>query len=164
MVIWSMVPWVAAAAGPEMVPLPSIEVVGQQVATAPIALREGGTFDLAERRGRVVVVSFWASWCGPCRLELPALSEYAATRKDVDFIAVNVDRQTSAAEGFLWTVHVSLPIAWDTEAAMLGEFGVLSMPTTFVVDASGVVRHKKVGYSQERGLTELVGYIDEVTK
>jgi thiol-disulfide isomerase/thioredoxin len=153
-----------ARAEPEMIPVEALEVVGQTASTFELPLREGGTFELASHRGRVVVVSFWASWCGPCRLELPALSALAATRADVTFVAVNVDRQRADAEKFLRAVPVTVPVAFDNESLALGDFSVMSMPTTFVIDAEGVVRHRKVGFSQERGLTELIGYIDGVQR
>ncbi len=154
----------AAFAAPEMIPLDAVEVVGHAAPKLDLRLADGSPYDLAKHRGRVVVVSFWASWCGPCRLELPALTELAAQRKDIDFIAVNVDRRRADAERFLKSVPVGVPLAYDSEAAALGEFLVLSMPTTFVIDPKGVVYKKKVGFSKEKGLTELIGFIDEAKK
>jgi thiol-disulfide isomerase/thioredoxin len=154
----------AAFAEPEMIPLEAVEIVGHDAPPIELKLREGGSFKLEEHRGRVVVLSFWASWCGPCRLELPALSEYAATRNDVDIIAINVDRKQPEAERFLKGVKVTLPIVWDPDALMLGEFAVMSMPTSFVIDKHGKVHARKIGFSQEKGLTELIGYIDEASR
>jgi thiol-disulfide isomerase/thioredoxin len=150
----------AAMAAPEMIPVDAVDVVGHP-ATLDAPLGDGKTFDISKHHGRVVVVSFFASWCGPCRAELPALAAYAKTRPDVDFVAVNVDRQRPQAEAFLRSVPVDLPIAYDTDAAILGDFGVISMPTTFVVDPKGIVAFKKIGYSAEKGMTELSGYIDQ---
>jgi len=163
MMLW----WVAAfawAKPPEMIPVEAMEPQVLHAAPLSLPLRGGGNFDLESHRGRVVVLSFWASWCAPCRLELPALSEYAKSRTDVDFIAINVDRTQPAAEKFLRQVNVGLPIAFDPNAIFMGKYGVTSMPTTFVIGKSGDVFNKKVGYSQENGLTELIGYIDGASR
>lgn len=144
-----------AHAAPEMIPPEAMEVVGHGGSDFTLPLRSGGTFKLSDHRGKVVVLSFWASWCGPCRLELPALSAFATQHPETTFLAVNVDKDPSAAERFLSNLDVKLPIAFDADAVALGAYGVSSMPTMFVVDRKGQVAFQKVGYGQEKGLAEL---------
>ena len=153
-----------ALAAPEMIPLDAMEIVGHPAPSVDLTLADGSKFNFTRHKGRVLVLSFFASWCGPCRLELPELTRLAAERKDVDFLAVNVDRRRVDAEKFLRSVQVGLPIAYDTDARALGEFMAMSMPTTYVIDPKGNVFSKKVGFSKEKGLTELIGYIDEAQK
>ncbi len=151
----------AAYAGPpEMIPMEALEIVGHPAPQFQLPLRDGGTFDLGAQKGKVVVMSFWASWCGPCRAELPAMTELAKTRTDVTWIAVNVDRQRADAEKFLKAVNVGLPIALDNDSSALGDYMVMSMPTSFVVAPDGTVAYKKIGYSAEKGFTELITAID----
>jgi thiol-disulfide isomerase/thioredoxin len=156
--------WSAAYAGPEMIPMAAYEIVGQPAPGFVLDERGGGSFDLSKHQGRVVVISFWASWCGPCRGELPAMSAVATTRTDVDWIAVNVDRHPQDTTAFLSKVDVGIPIAWDSAGQALGDYGVLSMPTSFVIDKHGVVAFKKIGFSQEKGLTELMTQVDAAVK
>lgn len=152
----------SALAAPEMIPAEAMEVVGHPAADLVVALRDGGTFSLAEQRGRPVVVSFWASWCGPCRAELPALTAFAKERPDVTFLALNVDRDRADAEKFLAAVAVGVPVAFDPEATTMGAYGVMSMPTSFLIDAKGVVRWQRVGFNREKGMSELQAALKEL--
>lgn len=144
-----------AYAEPEMIPPEAMEDVGHAATDFEVPLKGGGTFKLSAHSGRRVVVSFWASWCGPCRAELPALSKLAASYPNVDFLALNVDRERKAADGFLDKVAVTLPIAYDQQAVTMGNFGVTSMPTIFLIAADGTVALKHVGYGAEHGFTDL---------
>ena len=144
-----------AAAAPEMIPLESLEIVGRSAPTFELEMLDGESFDLESHRGKPIVLSFWASWCGPCRYELPALQVFAAAHPEVDVFAVNVDRHPAAAQKFLRTVKVDLPIIWDPDSLALGQYDVLSMPTLFLLDKNLTVKWKKVGFSREKGLTEL---------
>jgi thiol-disulfide isomerase/thioredoxin len=115
---------------------------------------------LEAQRGQTVVLSFWASWCGPCRLELPALSDLQKERPDLKIFAVNVDRDPRLARKFLSQVNVELPIVWDPESVALGQYEVLSMPTLFLLDENLTLKFRKTGFSKENGLTELLEALD----
>lgn len=148
--------WLAsAAAAPEMIPLQDIDLVGRTAPDIEAPLLDGGEFSLAAQRGKTVVLSFWASWCGPCRQELPALEALAKARGDIEVFAVNVDRDPALARRFLSQVTIDLPIVMDPESAALGLYEVLSMPTMFLVDRNGTVKFRKTGFSQANGLAEL---------
>ena len=151
-------------AAPEMIPIEDIDLKGRAAPSFSLPLFEGGTVDLEKLRGKPVVLSFWASWCGPCRFELPELSRIKPLYPDVHFLAVNVDRDKKSAQRFLSKVKFSLPIAWDNEALILGEYAVISMPTMVLIDEKGTVQYTKVGYSREKKLVELEGKIKELLK
>jgi thiol-disulfide isomerase/thioredoxin len=149
-----------AAAGPEMIPLEVFEAARRAApeagaAAVEIPLRDGSTFRLAEHAGSPVLLTFWASWCGPCRLELPALSAWSQQHPEVHVVAVNVDRTRPPAERFLQSVLVGLPVAFDPEAKHLGQYGAISMPTMFLFDGRGQLAWQHTGYSQEKGFAEL---------
>jgi len=158
-----VIAWFAALdahAAPEMIPLEVFQAA--QNPPAPkgpadleLPLRGGDRFSLAAHRGHPVLLTFWASWCGPCRAELPALTQWATTHPDVTVVSVNVDRSQAPAERFLQSVQFSLPVAFDPDAKELGQYGVTSMPTMFLFDRSGAMAWQHSGYSQERGFSEL---------
>lgn len=156
-----------ASAYPEMIPLEEVSLVGRAAPEVDLKTLDGGQFLLSESAGRPVVLAFWASWCGPCRKEMPALVTLQQERADVQIVMVNVDRDLRDARRFLSQIGLSsddAEIALDNEALALGAYGVMSMPTTFLVDGSGVVRFHKVGYSSEKGLAELEAALAEVTR
>jgi thiol-disulfide isomerase/thioredoxin len=145
----------AALAGPEMIPEKDVELLGRTAPSFTAQNDDGAEFTLDSTRGKPVILSFWASWCGPCRQELPALAELQTKRDDVVIYAVNVDRERGKAKKFLAQVKFDLPIVWDNNAEALGQYDVMSMPTMFLLDSQGTVKWRKTGFSRENGLTEL---------
>jgi thiol-disulfide isomerase/thioredoxin len=164
----TLIAWLATAAaqtpgaGPEMIPLDQIDLVGRAAPPFELELMSGGTFSLEAQRGKPVILSFWASWCGPCRQELPALSQLQKERPDLAIFAINVDRTPADARRFLAQVQVDLPVVWDPNSLSLGQYDVLSMPTMFLLDRNLTVKFRKTGYSQENGLKELLAALEGV--
>lgn len=147
-------------AAPEMIPVEVFEAARSArpddgASAMEIPLRDGGTFRLAEHRGAPVVLTFWASWCGPCRAELPMLSAWAKARPGVSVVAVNVDRAREPAERFMASVRFDLPVAFDPDAEHLGRYGVESMPTMFLYDRKGELAWRNTGFSRETGFGDL---------
>lgn len=140
---------------PEMIPETPMDLVGRTAPEFTAETDDKASFSLETTRGKPVVLSFWASWCGPCRQELPALAELQKTRSDVVIYAVNVDRRRQDAAKFLKSVSFDLPILWDNNAEALGQYDVMSMPTMFLLDSKGTVKWRKTGFSKANGLKEL---------
>jgi thiol-disulfide isomerase/thioredoxin len=125
----------------------------------------GATTSLESLRGKVVYVDFWASWCGPCRLSFPVLDElykeFAAQGFEV--LAINVDEVEDEALEFLQEVPVSYRTVRDDSGATPQAYGILGMPTGFLVDRQGVVRKVHQGFRKSDGeklrgeLIELLG-------
>ena len=156
-----------AHAYPEMIPLEEATLVGRSAPPVDLSTISGEHFSLEGARGEVVVLSFWASWCGPCRNELPALKALQAELSDepVRIVLVNVDKDSRDAKRFLSQIGISsqeMVVAMDHDAIALGSYGVMSMPTLFLIDGNGTVKLRKVGYSTEKGLAELTAAIEEV--
>jgi cytochrome c biogenesis protein CcmG, thiol:disulfide interchange protein DsbE len=107
------------------------------------------TFDLAEARGRVVVLNFWASWCKPCEAEAPILEGiargYRARGADVVVVGVDVEDLRASAERFIDRFDVSYPNVRDSGDATKLRFQVGQLPETFVIDAEGRIALKHIG-------------------
>ena len=115
----------------------------------PLLVRElrGGEFDLARERGRVVLVSFWATWCSPCHAEMPVLQAFYRRyhRRGVVLIAVSVDESASLARVRAALHGFTYPAALARVARQDG-FGMpLAVPMTYVIDARGIVRERLLG-------------------
>ena len=110
--------------------------------------RDGGTVQLSSLKGQVVMINFWATWCGPCRQEMPLLEQLQAKYEPLGFtlLGVNVETDSAAASAWLKGVPVSFPILFDTKNAVAEQFGVMGMPSSVFVDREGRVRHVHRGY------------------
>lgn len=122
--------------------------------TAPVlnhpVLEDGAPLSLESYRGKVIYLDFWASWCAPCAISLPVLDalgdEFGADRFQV--VAVNVDRDPRRAEDFLAKRPVGYPSVTDPEGKLPVQFGVETMPTSFLIDQKGVIRHVHRGFRE----------------
>lgn len=106
--------------------------------------------------GHVVMVDFFASWCGPCRKSFPWMIELAPALHDDGFriIAVNVDRNPKLADDFLARYEVPFPVVRDPEGSLAKRFGLEVMPTSFVFDRTGALAFRHEGF-HEKGADEL---------
>jgi peroxiredoxin len=110
--------------------------------------RGGGTLSLDQLKGQVVLLNFWASWCGPCRQEMPLLEGiYKKYHKlGVTLVGVNVEPDAKAANAALEKTPVSFPILYDPDSKVSQLYNVASMPSTVIIDRSGKVRLLHHGY------------------
>lgn len=108
---------------------------------------EGQPWSLAQQRGKAVVLNFWASWCEPCRAELPSLELLDATLGPQGLIVVTVNfRETDAAlKRFMDQMPLSLPVLRDADGLVSRAFGVRVFPTTVLIDKAGRARASVVG-------------------
>lgn len=110
--------------------------------------KENGNIRLSEQRGNIVMVNFWASWCGPCREELPKMEALYQEYQDMGFeiLAVNVDDEVSKADVLLNDIEVSFPVLYDTAGDVSKLYDVSAMPTTVIIDRDGNQRLVHLGY------------------
>jgi peroxiredoxin len=111
---------------------------------------DGTTVSLADYRGKKVVVSFWASWCGPCRMEMPVLRAfYEKNHKlhdNFEILAVSLDDNRRDPEEYAESLKLSFPVLLDLDSATGKAYGAESIPTLYVIDESGTVRYGQVGF------------------
>ena len=115
----------------------------------------GDNVRLSEYRGQVVLINFWASWCGPCRQEMPELEAIHRKYADLGFtvFGVNVEQDRAMADRVLRDIPVSFPILFDDDNRVSELYGVDAMPVTVLVDRGGAIRYLHRGYKP--------GYEDE---
>ena len=124
-------------------------------ATAAAALEAGDPLPpldaLESVRGRVAYVDFWASWCGPCRVSMPALDALYRKHGSRGFAVVGVNKDVDATERkrVLERVPVSFPTTGDADDRVARAFGVKAMPSGYLVDRRGIVRHVHRGFTAE---------------
>jgi thiol-disulfide isomerase/thioredoxin len=109
---------------------------------------EGQNLRLSEHLGEVVLINFWATWCGPCRQEMPLLDElYAKYRlAGLVLMSVNIDETQEPAMEMARTLKVSYPVLFDARKDVSRAYDVGTMPLTVLVDREGVVRYISEGY------------------
>ncbi len=114
-------------------------------------LFDGSVINLSDYRGEVVVLNFWASWCGPCRWEMPAFErmyqEYGD--KGVMFVGVAISDDPANAQAFADEVGVTYPIGADFAGRIARVYRPTTMPTTFFIDREGVIRRRLVSVANE---------------
>ncbi len=109
---------------------------------------EGQNLRLGEQRGRVVLVNFWATWCGPCRQEMPHLNKLYDKYKSSGFVllGVNVDEDTRQAAGVASKLGVKFPVLPDSDKRVSKQYDLSAMPSTVLIDRDGRVRYLHRGY------------------
>jgi peroxiredoxin len=105
---------------------------------------------LSDLKGQVVLINFWASWCGPCRQEMPVLEQIYKQYKSAGFtlLGVNVEPKSADAVGFLKATPVTFPILFDTESKVSTLYEVQGMPSTVILDRQGKVRYVHRAYKK----------------
>lgn len=108
----------------------------------------GNNLRLSEHRGQVVMINFWASWCGPCRQEMPVLDELQQRYSKAGFtvLGVNVEQDSGQAVQLLQGMNLSFPILFDPKSVVSKLYDVRAMPSTVMIDRDGNMRYLHRGY------------------
>ena len=121
-----------------------------------LATLDGGTFRLSAQVGQPVVVNFWATWCPPCRAELPAFEEVYKNNRDKGLIVVGVDvgEAPEVIAEYIKQTALTFPIALDTSGEVTELFRIQGMPTTFFVGRDGKIKDTVIGGPQTKAAIE----------
>ncbi|MNW33479.1 Thiol-disulfide oxidoreductase ResA [compost metagenome] len=128
---------------------------GQRLPSMILKGLNGKTYDVGATRNKALVISFWASWCDPCRLEAPMLNElYSKYKDDVDVYGINVTRydRLEDVQKFSRSLDLQFPILLDEQGALFERFGGVAFPTHVMVDHHGQVREIIIGMLSEQEL------------
>jgi thiol-disulfide isomerase/thioredoxin len=139
---------VAAAAG-DLYAAAGVQPVRDQAHAPAFVLNtlEGQPLDSASLRHKVIMVNFWATWCGPCKDELPSLQRLKQSFKAEEFelLAITTDQQREAIVGFVRSLGLAFPILLDEAKDVSAAFGVRGLPTTFLIGKDGRLLARAVG-------------------
>ena len=138
------------AAGLDVLPVADRAIVKLGEPAPNFQLRDlnGHLIMLSDLRGKVVLLNFWATWCGPCRVEMPAMEQLYRMfqRKDFEILAVSTDAQGVAiTRPFQQENRLTFPILHDPDYRVGLTYGARSLPMTFLIDRLGVIRHQVFG-------------------
>jgi peroxiredoxin len=108
----------------------------------------GSNLRLREQRGQVVMLNFWATWCGPCRREMPHLNRIYGKYRPAGFLllGVNVDEDPANARGLANKLGVQFPVLFDSKQSVSRMYDLSTMPSTVIIDRDGRVRYIHLGY------------------
>jgi peroxiredoxin len=119
----------------------------------------GETVKLSNLKGKKVMLNFWATWCPPCKAEMPAMEQFSKQMdKDVVILAVNIDPQLDV-KGFVEENKITFPIPLDVDDKVNGIYQVLSIPTTYFIDSKGLIQNKFIG---EMKLEDMKDFINKL--
>lgn len=124
-----------------------------------------GPVSLANLKGQVVYLDFWASWCTPCRASFPWMNEmqdrYA--KQGLKIVAVNLDSEEGMAEKFISATHPNFTIAFDPKGTVAEEYKVMGMPSSYLIDRQGKIHSSHIGFrtkdraTLEQNIVEMLG-------
>jgi len=140
--------------------MPLADLAGREAPDFALKSSDGENLRLSEYRGDVVMLNFWATWCGPCRQEMPLLDEMFQRYRKVGFtlLGINIDEDTRRAREMADTLGVSFPVLFDLDKDVSRLYAIDAMPVTLLIDRQGVVRHVHYGYKP--GYEQ--AYVDEI--
>lgn len=122
-------------------------VVGNPAPDFQLPDLDGQTISPNDLKGKPILLNFWASWCGPCRSEMPYLQEIYEERSGEGFmlLAINTGESSPQVQEFLQAYNLSLPVLLDTQNSVAEQYGIQYLPTTFFIDGEGIIQEKIVG-------------------
>lgn len=156
------------AVAPTFVPAPQRTLINFAAPDFELPLLDGVTLvSLDDFAGRPLFINFWATWCGPCVRELPALEEFVAVHADDNngpaLLTINLGETPEEITGFLDEIGVvNVPVALDANQVIKADYGVQNLPTTFIIDGEGMVRFMKLGEMRFDEMGLYLQQLDEI--
>ena len=136
-------------------------VVGALAPDFTLTALTGEQVNLAELRGKPVIINFWATWCAPCVIEMPNIQKYfEAYAGEFEVLAVNADEPAPVVQKFIEDVGVTFAVLLDPGAAIQDVYRIRGYPTTFFLDAKGIIRAQHIGLLSEKQIEAYLLMVD----
>jgi peroxiredoxin len=122
-------------------------VIGKSVGDFSLLDLDGNSVHLSDYKGKTVLINAWATWCPPCRAEMPDLEHFYQLQKDNDFVilAINAGDTLEQAQGFVRSNNLSFPVLLDPDVRTLEALGITGFPTSILIDPDGIVKYIHIG-------------------
>ena len=126
--------------------------VGNQAPDFQLQSLDGQTVSLGDLQGKPVLINFWATWCSPCRGEMPYIQEIYEEWSDRGLVvlAINIGESSSKAEEFMQSYNLSFTVLLDTKQDVAQKYNIQYIPTTFFIDKDGIIQDKLIGAFQNK--------------
>jgi peroxiredoxin len=134
---------------PPVIGFTPFTLVGSAAYDFTLPTPDGQSIRFSGLRGKWVILNFWATWCDPCRSEMPLLQDLADGKLKqsipVTVLAIDRDESVETVKAFLKELNLTLPVGIDAGAKINSQYGVIQLPVTYMVDPAGIIRYKHVG-------------------
>ncbi len=140
--------------------------IGETAPNFELTTLDGKTVKLSDYKGKKVILNFWATWCPPCRAEMPDMQKYyeeQAQEDNVEILAVNlttIDKGLDKINSFVEEFNLTFPIPMDTEGEIGDVYQAVTIPTSYIIDTEGRVQQKVVGPMNEEMMENFIAEID----
>jgi peroxiredoxin len=131
-------------------PYSSGRMIGQPAPDLSLKDLSGNEVSLASFKGKTVLLNFWATWCPYCRKERAELNTLHAEYKDrgLVIVSVSIDRSLEKLKRYMKEMPAEFIVLSDTEGSSAGSYEIMGLPTSYMIDSKGIVRHKNTGYKK----------------
>ncbi|MCB8980408.1 MAG: redoxin domain-containing protein [Ardenticatenaceae bacterium] len=137
---------------------PALAQKGGTVTDFSLGSLDGSQIALADYEGEVIIMNFWATWCPPCRAEMPGINRFYEAHQDEGLVVLAINAQEDAAtvRPFIEQSGFSFPVLLDLQGRVADQYSTRSFPTTFIIDRNGVIQHVQTGEISESELENIV--------
>ncbi|MDZ5472273.1 redoxin domain-containing protein [Bacillus sp. 31A1R] len=137
---------------------------GNQAPDFQLQTMEGEEIQLSSLQGKKVIVNFWATWCPPCKAEMPHMQEFYEEQKEngIEILAVNLattEKDPTALWSFVEDYGLTFPILLDSEGEIADTYQAFTIPTSYVIDSSGIIRKKITGPMDKEMMLQLINSV-----
>lgn len=128
-------------------PVTTTATAGQPAPDFTLQNLDGESISLSDFKGKPVLLNFWATWCGPCRAEMPFLQEIYEewSERELMLLAVNIGESSAKVKDFMEKLNLSFPVLLDSRSAIAKMYNITAIPTTYFIDKDGVIQTRIIG-------------------